>query len=169
MNIVIDIRSHKMAFAGYFKSINEEWISNNFWLEENDDQILNDPQKYILDKGGNVFFALHNNNPVGTCALIVRDAITCELAKIAVDPMFQGHGIGKMLCITFIEKARQRGFLRIVLEGNTKMQASLTLYRKLGFKEIPLEYNHSNSIHHTRCNVFMEIILNPYNPPEYQI
>ena len=94
MNLVIDIRSKVMAFAEDFKRLNEDWISTNFWLEESDIQVLNDPQKFILDKGGNVFIALLNNKPVGTCALLVRDGITCELVKMVVDPEAQGKGIG---------------------------------------------------------------------------
>ena len=133
MNLVIDIRSKVMAFAEDFKRLNEDWISTNFWLEESDIQVLNDPQKFILDKGGNVFIALLNNKPVGTCALLVRDGITCELVKMVVDPEAQGKGIGYKLGLAFIDKARERGFSRIVLEGNTKMEASIILYHKLGF------------------------------------
>lgn len=169
MDIVIDIRSHAMAFGADFKRLNEAWISTWFWLEESDKQVLNDPQKYILDKGGNVFMALHNNKPVGTCALMVIDGVTCELAKMAVDPEFQGQGIGYKLGLAFIEKAQHRGFSRIVLEGNTKMEASIALYRKLGFHAVPLEFDIHTSTVHKRCNIFMELILNQSFHPEYYI
>jgi len=88
MSIEIAIRTNSMAYAEDFKRINEDWISANFWLEESDIQMLSDPQKYILDKGGNVFIALLNGKPVGTCALQVHDALTCELAKMAVDSLW---------------------------------------------------------------------------------
>ena len=169
MNLVIDIRSKVMAFAEDFKRLNEDWISTNFWLEESDIQVLNDPQKFILDKGGNVFIALLNNKPVGTCALLVRDGITCELVKMVVDPDAQGKGIGYKLGLAFIDKARERGFSRIVLEGNTKMEASIILYHKLGFNEIPLEYNVHDSNIHKRCNIFMELNLTPTVKPDYYI
>jgi ribosomal protein S18 acetylase RimI-like enzyme len=169
MDIVINIRTHAMAFGTDFKRLNEAWISTYFWLEESDKLTLDDPQKYILDKGGNVFIALHNGKPVGTCALMVIDGVTCELAKMAVDPEYQGQGIGFQLGLAFIEKARQRGFSRIVLEGNTKMEASIALYRKLGFHEVPLELNIRSSTAHKRCNIFMELLLNPSLYPEYFI
>lgn len=169
MDIVIDIRSHAMAFGADFKRLNEAWISTYFWLEESDKQILNDPQKHILDKGGNVFFALLNNKPVGTCALMVIDGVTCELAKMAVDSEFQGQGIGYKLGLTFIEKARHRGFSRIVLEGNTVLEASIALYRKLGFREVPIELDIRSSTAHKRCNIFMELQLNPTFHTEYYI
>jgi len=68
MSIEIAIRTNSMAYAEDFKRINEDWISANFWLEESDIQVLSDPQKYILDKDGNVFIALLNGNPVGRCS-----------------------------------------------------------------------------------------------------
>lgn len=169
MNVVIDVRSHTMAFEADFKRLNEAWISTYFGLEESDILVLNDPQKYILDKGGNIFVALQNNKPVGTCALVVVDGITCELTKLVVDPEFHGQGIGYKLGLAFIEKARARGFARIILEGNTKMEASIALYRKLGFLEIPLELDARNVTVHKRCNIMMELILNPTVHPEYYI
>jgi len=169
MSIVIDIRTHVMAFAEEFRRLNEEWITENFWLEDSDIQVLSDPQKYILDKGGNVFIALLNSKPVGVCALVVRDGLTCELVKMVVDPQLHGHGTGFKLGQAFIEKARERGFSRIVLEGNTKMEASVALYRKLGFQEIPIEFDVHNSSIHKRCNIFMELLLNVDMHPEYYI
>ena len=158
-----------MAYARYFKRINEAWILNYFRLDESDVLVLDDPQKYILDKGGNIFIALQNNKPVGTSALLVRDCITCEMAKLAVDAESQGKGIGYMLGLALIEKARERGFSRIVLEGNLKMEASIALSRKLGFIEVPFEVNVSNIVIHRRCNIFMQLILHPAFKPDYYI
>ena len=169
MNVEIIVRTHYMAYAWEFKRINEDWISTHFWLEESDIKVLSDPQKYILDQGGNVFIALLNGEPVGTCALIVKDMFTCELAKMAVDIQARGKGIGHKLGVALIEKARERGFSRIVLEGNTKMAASISLYRKLGFEEIPLSGIDQSQTVHTRCNIFMELRLNPAIQSEFYI
>ena len=169
MSIEIAIRTNSMAYAEDFKRINEDWISANFWLEESDIQVLNDSQKYILDKGGNVFIALLNGKPVGTCALQVHDALTCELAKMAVDDHAQGSGIGFLLGTTLIDKARERGFNRIILEGNTKMKASILLYQKLGFIEIPFTEVEQTAASHKRCNIVLELELPPLPQPEYYI
>lgn len=166
MSVEIIVRSSSMAYATDFKRINESWILGHFSLEDSDIEILSNPQKYILDKGGNVFIALWNDKPVGTCALLVHDALTCELAKMAVEPEAQGNGIGFLLGFALIEKAKERGFTRIVLEGNTKMVASIALYRKLGFNKVLL--NTTNNIH-SRCNIYMELLLNPKSLLEYYI
>ena len=168
MSVEIVVRTNSMAYAKDFKRINEDWISSNFWLEEADKQVLNDPQKYILDKGGVVFIALLNGLPVGTCALIVQDFFTCELVKMAVDPQARNRGIGRLLGLALIEKARDRGFKRIVLEGNTKMTASISLYLQLGFEEVPFSEINQLQIH-KRCNIYMELKLDFIVLPEYYI
>lgn len=158
-----------MAYARDFKRINEDSVSTQFWLDDSDIKVLSDPQRYILDKGGNVFIALLNGEPVGVCALVVRDIFTCELAKIAVDIKARGHGIGYLLGLALIEKADERGFTRIVLEGNKKMAASIALYRKLGFEEVTLvETDYRQSIY-KRHNIFMELKVNLGAQPEYFI
>jgi len=169
MSVEIVVSSNTIAYEKEFRQLNEAWISANFWLEESDIKLLSDPQKYILDKGGNVFIALLDGKPVGTCALIVHDNITCELGKMAVDPKAQSHGIGFLLGSALLEKARQRNFIRVVLEGNTKMEASIALYRKLGFKEVALPEFEQPTDFHKRCNIFMEYSINPYAQPEYYI
>jgi len=165
MSVEIIIRSGSMKYSSEFRRINEEWIISSFYLEKSDIQVLNDPQKYILDKGGNIFIALLNDEPIGTCALIVHDALTCELSRLVVDVNARNHGIGYKLGRSLIEKARERGFKRIILEGNTNMTASIALYRKLGFHEISYR---ANTVH-TRCNIFMELEINPYSQLEYYI
>ena len=169
MSIVIVSRTNSMAYAKFFKRINQSWILNYFRMDESDVLVLDDPQKYILDKGGNVFIALKDSKPVGATALLIRDCVTCEMAKLAVDSEEQGKGIGYMLGLALIEKARERGFSRIVLEGNSKMKASIALSRKLGFLELPFEVNVSNIVIHRRCDIFMELILHPVFKPEYYI
>jgi putative acetyltransferase len=169
MAVQVISRSTFMTFEREFRQLNETWISKYFQLEDSDKFILSNPQKYILDKGGNVFLALYNRKVVGCCALLVQDTNTCELAKMVVSPTAQGKGIGSLLGSALIEKARERGFKRVILEGNTKMTASILLYRKLGFKEVPFDKIEQPHQLHIRCNIFMELHLPPLNNPEFYI
>jgi len=158
MSLEIAIISNTIAYEKDFRRLNEAWISTCFQLEESDIELLNNPQKFILDKGGVIFIALLDGQVVGCCALIVHEHFTCELAKLAVDPNFQGQGIGLLLASTLIKKAKQLSFKNIFLEGSTKLPASISLYRKLGFKEI-IDEKSSDCICHKRCNVLMEYII----------
>lgn len=55
-----------------------------------------------------------------------------------------------MLGESLVDYARKHGVRRIYLEGNTRLEASIALYRKLGFREIPLQGNA-----YERCDILM--------------
>ncbi|MGX1929295.1 GNAT family N-acetyltransferase [Flagellimonas sp. 2504JD4-2] len=121
-----------------FRVLNEEWIIKYFKMEEMDRLSLHNPKEYILDKGGYIAVALLNNEPVGVCALINSDhqGFDYELAKMGVSPKAQGKGIGKLLGQHIIEKAKSLGATKLFLESNRVLGPALSLYKKLGFKEI---------------------------------
>lgn len=141
--------SHKAAF----RSLNEEWITKYFEMEDADYKALDHPQEYILDKGGYIAVALLNNEVVGTCALLKmeNDRFDYELAKMGVSPKTQGMGIGYLLGLKIIDKARELGAKSIFLESNTILAPAIRLYRKLGFTEI----EHIETPY-KRCNIQME-------------
>ena len=70
---------------------------------------------------------------------------------MAVSPRHQGKHIGYLLGETVLEYAQRKGIKRIFLEGNTHLKASIALYRKLGFVEIPLKNNS-----YERCDILTE-------------
>lgn len=151
---MIEIISYQPKYAASFKELNEAWITQFFTMEDSDRKMLNDPEGYILNKGGEIIIALMNGNPVGTCALIPMKENVFELAKMAVSPEAQGKRIGWKIGLSTIEKAKELGAKRVYLETNSVLKPAIALYHKLGFKEvvgIDSPYN--------RCNVQMELKL----------
>lgn len=140
--------------AAAFRELNEEWITRYFVMEEADYKSLNDPQGYILDKGGYILMAAYKNEIVGTCALIYDGDGVYELAKMAVTPKAQGLQIGKKLGEAAIQKAREAGAVKVYLVSNRKLETALNLYRRLGFTEVPMP----PSIY-ARADIKMEIEL----------
>lgn len=141
-------------YRSAFKSLNEAWITKYWKMEGSDYRALDNPKETIIENGGYIVIAVKDNQAVGTCALICLGDNTFELAKMAVDERVQGLGIGYMLGKHAIEQAKSMGALRIYLESNTTLEPAISLYRKLGFKRIPLK----NSPYE-RCNIQMEYIL----------
>jgi DNA-binding MarR family transcriptional regulator/GNAT superfamily N-acetyltransferase len=144
------------SHTGAFHHLNEEWITTYFKMEAADRKALGNPQGSIMDKGGRILVALHKNEVVGVCALIKMhdEAYDFELAKMAISPLMRGKGIGWMLGIAIIKLARSLGGKKLYLESNTILKPAISLYRKLGFKEVfgrPSPYE--------RCNIQMELIL----------
>jgi GNAT superfamily N-acetyltransferase len=86
-----------------------------------------------------VFFLLDEAGVRGTCAVIRHDAETYELAKMAVAPAARGRGNGDRLVEAAIAFARGAGARRLMLVSNTRLAPALTLYRKHGFRDVPLD------------------------------
>ncbi|MEX6690552.1 helix-turn-helix domain-containing GNAT family N-acetyltransferase [Danxiaibacter flavus] len=139
-----------------FKALNEEWISAYFEMEEADYKALDNPEEYILNRGGRIFVALYKDEPLGVCALIKTDdpGYDFELAKMAVSPKGQGKSIGYLLGKEAINKARELRASKIYLESNTILKPAINLYYKLGFQKIA-----GRTTPYKRCNIQMELDL----------
>jgi ribosomal protein S18 acetylase RimI-like enzyme len=56
---------------------------------------------------------------------------------LVVDPAAQGRGIGELLVVTCLDRARAAGKRRMVLSTDPLMTAAHRLYRRLGFTRLP--------------------------------
>ncbi len=145
-------KEEENALLAAFSRFNREWIERYFRLEAKDLEVLAHPREKILECGGFIFVAcLPDGTPVGGCALIPHaPAGKWELAKMAVTATAQGHGAGLLLGRAALAKAREVGAKEIFLEANTLLEASVHLYRKLGFEAVA-DYTPA----YERCNLFM--------------
>ena len=140
-----------------FRTLNEEWITRFFSLEETDRQQLGDPEGQILAPGGKIFMVHLNGQAVGCVALrLVREG-EFEVSKMAVSPEFRGQGIGRRLLMYTLEQARSLGAHRLILGSSTKLGSAVHLYEQLGFKHLPLERR--PQLDYSRADVFMEFDL----------
>jgi DNA-binding MarR family transcriptional regulator/N-acetylglutamate synthase-like GNAT family acetyltransferase len=153
----VKIIEYSAEFQSAFKSLNQEWISTYFEMEEADYKALDNPNEYIINKGGKIVVALYNDEPLGVCALIKMNDNTYdfELAKMAVSPKAQGKNIGFLLGTAVINMAKELGASKIYLESNTILKPAIQLYQKLGFQKIV-----GHTTPYKRCNIQMELILN---------
>lgn len=153
----IRILPFEPALAPAFAELNYLWIAADYDVEEHDREVLDHPGRSIIEKGGEVFFAVEGTRAVGTVAMIPHGPGEFELAKMAVSPEHRGRGIGDLLMEACIAFARGRNAARIVLESNTKQVAALALYRKHGFVETPLDPNSQFK----RANIRMMLAIAP--------
>jgi DNA-binding MarR family transcriptional regulator/N-acetylglutamate synthase-like GNAT family acetyltransferase len=150
----VQIVEFETQYLDAFRSLNTEWISTYFEMEEADHKALDNPNEYILDKGGKIFVALYRNEPVGVCALIkMNDSdYDFEMAKMAVSPKAQGKNIGFLLGQAIVSSARELGAKTIYLESNTMLKPAINLYYKLGFQKV-----FGLATPYKRCNIQMEL------------
>ncbi len=149
----VNILPFEDRFTEAFARLNIEWLEQYFYVEEYDRKVLFHPREYILDKGGHIFMALIGEEPVGTVALIKRDSGVYELSKMGVTPKYQGLRIGQKLMYYAINFAGEKNFQRLFLDSNTILEPAIRLYRKVGFREIPVPEDSP----YERCNIRMEL------------
>jgi putative acetyltransferase len=153
----IGIRQFQAGDAAAFRRLNEEWITRYFRIEPKEELVLADPQKVILDSGGRIFFATAGERCIGCCGLIRLKEKEFEVAKMAVEPSYQGAGIGRRLLQAVIEEARRAGAHRLYLETNHVLTPAIRLYESLGFKHIDPSRIIPSA--YARADVYMELLL----------
>ncbi len=140
--MAINIINYNSKYAKQFYDLNIEWLETFFYVEPYDEEVLSKPDFYIINKGGYIFFALKNDEVVGTVALMpTKDSEILELTKMAVLPEERGQKVGQHLLQYCIDFGKEQNLKALLLYSNTKLENAIHLYRKYSFKELELEEN----------------------------
>ena len=155
----IEILGYRPEWRHYFEQFNRAWLEEYFSVEPIDRWVLENPEEAILKGGGAILFARQKGQIIGAVALRYNEAGALELTKMAVDKPFRGRGAGKELCRAAIRKAAEMGAPKLILYSQTRLPAAIALYRKMGFRDIPLEPGA-----YRRANIKMELELEALRP-----
>lgn len=150
----LEIIGYQPEFAKDFYNLNVQWLEKYFYVEPYDEKVLSNPQEYVLDPGGFIFFAKYNTEIVGVVSIINQKTFF-ELSKMAVLPKYQGLKIGLQLMNFCIEFAKNKQWESITLYSHRSLVPAINLYKKMGFKEIPVEENS----HYERSDIKMILEL----------
>lgn len=142
-------------YSEQFKELNLEWLTHFFHVEPHDEEVLGNPEKYIIEPGGNIFFVKDEEKILGTVALMKMENGIFELTKMAVSPEARGKNIGQKLMKFALDYAREQGWKKLIIYSNRKLENAIHIYRKFGFEEIPIGENSPYS----RGDIKMELIL----------
>jgi ribosomal protein S18 acetylase RimI-like enzyme len=152
-SIGISIQEYKPEHQFYFEKFNRQWIEEFFQIEPVDKAVLEDPDEHIISHGGIILLAYYEDKVAGTVALKYVKPRVYEFTKMAVDIPYRGKKIGRILSLAAIEKAKEMNATSIILYSNTILAAAISLYRSLGFLEVPLDGPYK------RSNIKMELVL----------
>jgi len=118
-----------------FHDINAEWINAMFVMEQADREVLEEPRRHIIDKGGVILFVEADGiGVIGTAALRPAGGRAFELTKMAVSEAARGMQAGGFLLSAIIARARQIGADPLYLLTNRKCEAAIHLYERAGFR-----------------------------------
>ena len=152
----LQIIDFKPEYAQDFYLITKEWVEGMFGIEEIDRYYIEHPQENIIEKGGDIFFVQHNNELIGTAALVnCAEEGTLELIKMGVYEKARGLKAGQVLMDESIRRSRAFGAKKMYLETHTNCVAAIKMYRNAGFKDAPVH----EGCEYERCNIAMELVL----------
>lgn len=136
-----------------FATLNIEWLEHWFVVEPYDREVLGDPERYILARGGHVLFAIDDaGRALGTVALKHEGDGVYELTKMAVSREARGRGIGRLLMDAALDLYRTLDARELFLESSSKLAPALALYESVGFRHHPAPRAGS---HYARADVHM--------------
>lgn len=147
----LDIRRNDLSALPQFAALNIAWIKDLHTVEPIDQEMADHPETYT--HGKNSVFSVHIDGEIaGVCALKQDEDGEFELTKMAVDPKFQGRGLGKILMQTIENYAKNElGLTSIYLLSNTINAAAIRLYKREGWI-VNLNDTHPK---YSRCNIGM--------------
>jgi len=140
-----------------FRDLNRAWLTAFFHVEAKDEATLSDPKGTILAPGGQILLADIAGRTAGCVALLAMEDDAYEVAKMAVAPEAQGHGVGRRLLEAAIAWARERNARRLYLESNARLAPALRLYESAGFRHLSPQARPVSP--YARADVFMEMSL----------
>jgi ribosomal protein S18 acetylase RimI-like enzyme len=135
----LKIVDYQPVHQPFFDALNRAWIEEWFQMEAVDEWVLTNPDKALLDTGGAIFMAEWDGRPVGTVALRKVADDCYEFTKMAVDPAYRRRGIAEELTKASFRHAAILGAQEIILYSNTKNEAAVRLYERIGFQHLPVE------------------------------
>jgi len=148
--------NYQDKYSSEFYNLNIEWLESYFCVEEHDRLILSNPEKYIINRGGIILFAVIKKEIVGTVALMPTNKVNIyELTKMAVDPKCRNQKIGQKILKEIISIAKQRKIHKLILYSNKILKNAIYLYLKYNFTEINLE----KDCPYKRANIKMELFI----------
>jgi ribosomal protein S18 acetylase RimI-like enzyme len=148
----ITIVSYDAKYKPAFIALNTAWLEEYFYVEETDIKMFTLVEEKIIDRGGEIFFCIKNEEAIATAGMQKVDDYTYELCKMAVSKNHQGKGYANLLVEACLNFAKKKEAKKIILYSNTILTPAINLYKKYGFKEMPL-----GETSYARSNIFMEL------------
>jgi GNAT superfamily N-acetyltransferase len=130
------IRPFTAADQSAARNLILEGLGEHFgFIDESYNPDLNDIMAHYIAPGQSFIVAEIHGKIVGTGALISEDERVGRIVRMSVARDERRKGIGQALIAHLIQRARERGFTRLVLETNLAWDDAMGFYRHCGFFE----------------------------------
>lgn len=126
-------------FKEYHKHLGVDLCFQNY-----DEELASLPGKYALPEGR--LYVIYLEDKLAGCIALRRyDDTRCEMKRLFVRSQFRGLRLGQILAERIIQDAKAIGYKEMVLDTLSTLESAVTMYRRMGFQEIPPYYD--NPLH----------------------
>ena len=117
----------------------QQWLGVDLCFQGFDDEISTLPGAYG-PPDGRLLLARDGDAIAGGVGLRPLESGACEMKRLYVRPPWRGRGLGRNLAQTVIDEGAAAGYGRMCLDTLPRLAIAASLYRSLGFVEIPAYY-----------------------------
>lgn len=100
---------------------------------------LNDIQHYYIDKGDIFIVGLYHSTAVCTGALTKEDHATGRIERMSVLKAYRQQGLASIMLLELEKRAKELGYVKLVLETNKSWLDAIQFYKKHGFIEFNID------------------------------
>ena len=174
-NSVIEIRDAKLS--GDIVFIKQLWTDYLTWGNDkmqmlygvhphNPEEAVKEDIKKIdkfLPPNGRLMLAFVDENACGIgCLKSINEEIG-EIKRMYVDPSFRQIGAGRAIVKALLNAAKEAGYKKVRLDSPKFMEAAHSLYRSVGFRDIPVYDEVEIAEEFRQYLLFMEIDLQDFS------
>ena len=108
---------------------------------QNIEEELENPLKKYSEPDGKIYVAIDDEKVVGMIAYQKLSDKICEMKRLYVNPEYRGFKLGEQLIKELLASAKYAGYREMVLDTITPLEAAISLYKRVGFKECAPYYD----------------------------
>ena len=155
--MTLEIIPYAKEHGPVFDRLNRAWIKEFFTVEPLDELVLTQPEKYIIEPGGEIWSAKLDGKIVGSCALLVLEPGMFEFTKLGVDANVRGRGVARALLRHCMTRAKERGAHTLRIYTSRRLIPANKLYVSEGFVEV--EMSPAQKTRYRRADVMYDFAL----------
>lgn len=127
-----DLDEVRLLFVEY-----QRWLGVDLCFQGFAAELSGLPGRYAAPAGRLLLARDGNGRTVGGVGMWPLDEETCEMKRLYVRHPWRRRGLGRRLAHAVIAAAGEAGYQAMRLDSLRRLVAALSLYRSMGFSEIP--------------------------------
>lgn len=133
----MQIVEYEKKYKEDFVKLNTQWVERYFVMEDADLEVLEHVED-LLESGAMIYFAIEGDQVLATCMAMPLGDDVWEICKLAASGQYTGTGAGSAVFCASMNYAKEHGAKKLTLISNSRLKPALHIYKKFGFKEVPL-------------------------------